>query len=337
MKDLEFAPPTSGSPPAPVDPEIGLFVQRMAADAGRFPRRDTVPIETGREAAEQVRHPWAQGGPEMAKIMHVSVATRHGPVKLRVYYPARRLLPGALLYVHGGGYVLFSLDTHDRVMREYAERAGMAVIGIDYTRAPEAKFPRPLEECIDVVQWLQAHAAELDVDPKQVFIGGDSAGGNLSLGTCLHFRDEGVAPLRGMVLNYGTFSTQFFRDSFVRYGAGDFGLSIHMMVWFYRNYLNSREELSDPRVDLVRADLRDLPPAYMVITECDPLHDENMELAAKLKAADVDVQYKVYPGTVHSFLEAVSVAEVASQAFDDTVRWMKRYTRSTTVAHQADI
>lgn len=325
-KELEFSPPMSGSPPASLDPEIGLFVQRMAADAGNYPRRDTISIEAGRQVAEQVRQPWAQGGPEMAKIMHVSVATRHGPVRLRVYYPSQRRLPGALLYVHGGGYVLFSLDTHDRVMREYAQRAGMVVIGIDYTRAPEAKFPQPLEECIDVVLWLQAHAAELDVDAKQLFIGGDSAGGNLSLGTCLHFRDEGEAPLRGMVLNYGTFSTQFFRDSFVRYGAGEFGLSIHMMVWFYRNYLNGREDLSDPRVDLLRADLRDLPPTYMVITECDPLHDENMELAAKLQAAEVEVQYKIYPGTVHSFLEAVSVAGVAVQAFDDTAQWIARHT-----------
>lgn len=323
--DPAFAASTHGAKPAPLDPQVQLFVQRMAADASKYPRRDTVTIAEGRDIAEKVRAPWAAGGPVMARTTEQMVPTRHGEVLIRSHYPAQRRMAGAFMYVHGGGFVLFSVDTHDRVMREYAERAGIVVIGINYTRAPEAQFPQPLEECIDTVNWLINQAAEIGFDPAQFFIGGDSAGGNLSLGTALHFRDAGASPIRGMVLNYTGFSTDLYQDSVVRYGAGDYGLSLHMMVWFYRNYLGRKADYTDPRMNLLDADLRGVPPAYLVITECDPLYDGNIEMVAKMKAEGVDVASKIYPGTVHSFLEAVSVADVAGVAFDDTVRWLQQH------------
>jgi acetyl esterase len=323
--DPAFAASTQGAKPAPLDPQVQLFVQKMAADASKFPRRDTVSIDEGREIAEQVRAPWTEGGPQMARTVEHQVPTRHGEVMVRVYYPSERRMPGAFFYIHGGGFVLFSVNTHDRVMREYAQRAGIVVVGINYTRAPEAKFPQPIEECIDTVNWLKANAGALEFDAAQLFIGGDSAGGNLSLGTCLHFRDIGESPIRGMVLNYTGFSTDLYQDSVVRYGAGDFGLSLHMMVWFYRNYLGRKEDYTDPRMNLLDADLRGIPPAYLVITECDPLYDGNIDMVAKMKNEGVDVESKIYKGTVHSFLEAVSVAEVAGVAFDDTVGWLQRH------------
>lgn len=323
--DPAFAASTNGAKPAPLDPQVRLFVQRMSADASKFPRRDTVSIAEGRDIAEKVRAPWVAGGPVMERTTEQQVPTRHGDVVIRTYYPKERRMPGAFFYIHGGGFVLFSIDTHDRLMREYAERAGIVVIGINYTRAPEAKFPQPIEECIDTVGWLIANAAEIDFDPKQFFVGGDSAGGNLSLCTAMHFRDRGASPIRGLVLNYTGFSTDLYQDSVVRYGAGDYGLSLHMMVWFYRNYLGRKEDFTDPRMNLLDADLHDIPPAFLVITECDPLYDSNIDMVAKMKAEGLDVESKVYPGTVHSFLEAVSVADVAGEAFDDTVRWLQKH------------
>ena len=323
--DPAFAVSTQGAKPAPLDPQIQLFVQRMAADASKFPRRDTVSIVEGRDIAEKVRAPWAAGGPAMARTTEHQVPTRHGEVLIRTHYPKERRMPGAFFYIHGGGFVLFSIDTHDRLMREYAERAGIVVIGINYTRAPEARFPQPVEECIDTVSWLIANAAEIGFDSAQFFIGGDSAGGNLSLCTSMHFRDVGHSPIRGMVLNYTGFSTDLYQDSVVRYGAGDYGLSLHMMVWFYRNYLGRKEDYTDPRMNLLDADLRGVPPTYLVITECDPLYDGNIDMVAKMNAEGIDVESKVYKGTVHSFLEAVSVADVAGVAFDDTVRWLRKH------------
>jgi acetyl esterase len=323
--DPAFAASTHGAKPAPLDPQVQLFVQRMGADATKFPRRDTVSIAEGREIAEQVRAPWTAGGPVMERTTEQTVPTRHGEVLIRTYYPKERRMPGAFLYIHGGGFVLFSINTHDRLMREYADRAGIVVIGINYTRAPEAKFPQPIEECIDTVSWLIANAAEIGFDPKQFFIGGDSAGGNLSLCTSLHFRDRGASPIRGMVLNYMGVSTDLYQDSVVRYGAGDYGLSLHMMVWFYRNYLGRKEDYTDTRMNLLDAELQGVPPAFLVIAECDPLYDGQIEMVDKMKAAGVDVDSKVYKGTVHSFLEAISVAEIANVAFDDTVHWLQKH------------
>ncbi|PJI52151.1 hypothetical protein CTI14_47235, partial [Methylobacterium radiotolerans] len=97
--------------PAPLDPQIAEFLRRMAADASQYPRRDTLSIEQGRANAEKVRLPWAQGGPQMARTAEHQVATRHGPVRVRVYYPAERRLPGAFMYIHGGGFVLFPTGT----------------------------------------------------------------------------------------------------------------------------------------------------------------------------------------------------------------------------------
>ena len=323
--DPAFAASTNGAKPAPLDPQVQLFVQRMSADAAKFPRRDTVSIAEGREIAEQVRAPWTAGGPAMERTTEQRVPTRHGDVLIRTYYPKERRMPGAFLYIHGGGFVLFSIDTHDRLMREYAERAGIVVIGINYTRAPEAKFPQPIEECIDTVSWLIANAADIGFDAKQFFIGGDSAGGNLSLCASMYFRDRGASPIRGMVLNYTGFSTDLYQDSVVRYGAGDYGLSLHMMVWFYRNYLGRKEDYTDARMNLLDADLHDIPPAFLVIAECDPLYDGQIEAVDKMKAAGVDVESKIYKGTVHSFLEAISVADVADVAFNDTVRWLQKH------------
>ncbi len=310
--------------PPPLDPQIVEFMRLMAAEGGRYPKRHTIPIDQGRANAEKVRAPWTQGGPAMARTVEHQVPTRHGDVRIRVHYPQTRTLQGALVYIHGGGFVLFSLDTHDRVMREYAGRAGMAVIGIDYTRAPEAPFPQPHDECVDVMRWLATHAQEaLGIDPAQLFIGGDSAGANLSVGACLVLRDEGHALPRGMLLNYGAYSTELYRDSVVRYGAGEYGLSVHRMVWFYGLYLRRPEDRRDPRLTSLTARLEGLPPACMVITECDPLHDDNVLMAGRLREAGVDVTATLYPGTIHGFLEAVSIVDVAGTAFDDSVRWLR--------------
>jgi len=311
--------------PAPLDPQIAEFMRRIAADAAQYPRRDTVSLAEGRAIAEKVRAPWARGGPTMARTTARTVPTRHGAVAIRVHYPQRRSLPGALVYIHGGGFVIFSLDTHDRLMREYADRAGISVIGIDYTRAPEGAFPRPLEESVDLMRWLaEGGAAELDVDAAQLFIGGDSAGANLSVGTCYCLQQQHSPLVRGMVLNYGGYDTSLYCNTAVRYGAGEYGLSLHMMVWFYLLYLGpgNNPNYHDPRMHLVSADLTGLPPAFMAIAECDPLYDHNVAMRDRFRTFGVDVTAKVYPGTVHSFLEAVSVADVAGMAFDDTARWL---------------
>jgi acetyl esterase len=320
----EFTAHTVPRPLKPVDPQLQEFLRRMAAEGAKYPRRDTVPVAEGRAITEKVRAPWAAGGPGMAHTEDLRCATRHGEVRLRVYTPRQRRLAGAFFYIHGGGFVLFSIETHDRVMREYAERAGIVVIGIDYTRAPEGKFPVALDECVDTIHWLRANAARFDFDASELFVGGDSAGAVLSAGVGITFRDAGVPPVAGMVLNYGGFAFgngTFRSPAWVQYGNGEYGLSIHMSAWFHGLYVDPAR--TDPRLAPIDARLEGLPPSYFVITECDPLYDDNVRMVARMRAAGCDVQDKVYPGTVHSFLEAVSISDIAVEAFEDTARWLQ--------------
>ena len=311
-------------PLPPLDPDIATFVARMRADSARHPPRESMPVTQARAVAEIVRKPWTEGGPVMVETIERLVPTRHGPVRTRIYYPAdHRPLP-TFVYVHGGGWTLFSIDTHDRLMREYAARSGMAVVGIDYSRAPEARFPQPLEETIDIVRWLGANGAALGLDAGKLVIGGDSAGGNISVATALVLRDAGESLLRGMVLNYGCYDIDFLSDSVVRYGGGDYLLTTHMMLWFCWQYLPSPRDAANPLASPLHADLKGLPPAFMAITELDVLHDQNLAMEQALKAAGVAVEAHVYKGTVHSFLEAVSIAAVSVRAIDETCTWLKQ-------------
>jgi acetyl esterase len=309
LDDPAFSIPTGA--PSPLDPQMREFLNRMSEGYRRFPRCDTLTIPEAR-------------GPSMSRTVEHHIPTRHGDIRVRVHYPAERSSRAALVYLHGGGFVLFSIDTHDRLMREYAQRAGIVVIGVDYTRAPDARFPRPLDECVDAVRWVVDQAAVLDVDATQIFLGGDSAGASLSMGVALTRRDANEHLLKGLVLNYGSFGTNLYRNSMVRYGAGDYGLSLHDIIWFRGLYLSKGSDFGNPRVNILDADLSGLPSVCMVVAECDPLSDESLELEDRLRAVGVDVTARTYPGTVHSFLEAISIAEVAARAFDDTALWLRK-------------
>ena len=143
-------------------------------------------------------------------------------------------------------------------------------------------------------------------------------------GTALTLRESGEKLLSGMVLNYGSFDMNSYSESVVRYGAGDYLLSTHMMHWFRWHYLRSRDDLENPLASPILAKLEDLPPSLMVISELDILYDGNIAMAAALRAAGVPVEAHVYPGTVHSFLEAVSIADISGRALDETAAWLRR-------------
>lgn len=315
-------------PPVPdpmslLDPEIAEFVRRSNAAGAALPRRDLLPVAEARRAALEARRQWYEGGPEMASTEDRMIPTRHGEIRIRIHRPHDCAARGAFLYLPGGGWVLFSVDTHDRLMREYAQAGKMVVIGADYSRAPEAKFPQPIEELDDLLDWLKANAADLGIDPDRIAMGGDSAGGNLTAATCIHRRDMGKWLPAAMVLNYGGFDMGMMKESVSKYGAGDYLLTSHSMVWFTWRYIRTAEDMTNPLASPLQADKTGLPPAFMCITEIDTLYDDNIAMAASLKEAGVEVTDIVYPGTVHSFLEATSICAVARQAVADTATWLR--------------
>jgi acetyl esterase len=308
-----------------LDPDIRRFVTEMTAAWARYGDLAAVSHAEARRIAEEVRAPWTRGGPQMAKITERAVPAPNGPVRIRCYDPGPDVTKPALIYLHGGGWTLFSLDTHDRLMREYAARAGVMVVGVDYALSPEAKYPVALEQVVTVARYLADQGSKLGIDPLRIALGGDSAGANLAISACIRLRDKGHSRLiRAMVLNYGVFDRRSSAESQRRFGgAGNMLTSVEMKS-FWRNYLRTDRDAEDPLVcPLLRADLRGLPRALLVVPECDLLTEQSVQLADRLAAAGVSVKLEMYRGTVHSFLEAVSIAPIADRAFDDTASWLR--------------
>ena len=307
-----------------LDPDIRRFIQAMAKSVAHHPDFNTAPYPQVRRWAEEIRAPWRQGGPRMLDTQDLAAPTRHGSVRVRMHRPAQGILPG-LIYLHGGGWTIFSIDTHDRVMREYAARAGCCVIGVDYALSPEHRYPVALEQVVDFIEWLAEQGDELGIDAHRLAIGGDSAGANLSVAACLVRRDQqSVPPLRGMVLNYGAFISRCSAESCRRYGGPEYMLDCGEMAEYWRNYLRNDGDSRDPLVCPLLAKLAGLPPAFLAIAECDILAEQSVEMARCLQAAGVPARSVVYSGASHSFIEAMSISTLSEKALADASGWLRQ-------------
>lgn len=299
-----------------LDPGIRSFIETMRADWAAFPPAETLSLPELRAAAEQVRARWTAGGPTMADTVERTIATDAGGVRIRVYRPqgAGAMAP-ALLYIHGGGFVLFSLDTHDRLMREYAAAAGVVVVGIDYPLSPEARFPVALDRIGAAARWIAAHGATIGVDPRRLAIGGDSAGANLAIATAVDLR--GSVAFDAILSNYGFFSTVVSDDAEARLGGADALLHRDELLGYARNYLTHAAQAADPRAFPLSADLAGLPPTLLLIPGLDVLAEQSVAMARRMRAAGVAAETVIYPGATHSFLEAMSIADLARRGIAD--------------------
>jgi acetyl esterase len=309
-----------------LDPEIATFVEQMTRAWASHPSFTSVPLPTARAIAEQVRAPWTRGGPVMASAIERDVPTAWGPLRVRVYDPGVAKPGGMLIYLHGGGWTLFSIDTHDRLMREYAAAGNFIVIGVDYPLSPEARYPVALDSIVQMVDWLVGGGAgEIGGDPERIAVGGDSAGANLALATALRLRDRGTPGLvAGTLLNYGAFSRECSDDAETRFGGAGSVLDRAEVQYYFANYLGADAALaSDPYACPSFADCVGLPPAFLVIPDQDILSEQSFALAQRLTAAGVAVESQVYHGATHSFLEAMSIAALARKAIADGAAWVK--------------
>ena len=311
--------------PKPIDAEIAGFIDSVIAEGRRLTAGRTLDWPARREIVEQVRRPWCEGGPSIARTEEIFADTRHGPVRLRIYDPVPGTSKPTLGFLHGGGWAMFSLDTHDRVMRELAARAGMAVVGIDYALSPEARYPVALEQVVDVVRWLQANGAKHGLDANRLALGGDSAGGNLTTGALLKLRDEGEGDRIAAALNYyAGYSPDCSPQSRRRYGTDADMLSAAEVDTFWNQYISRPADRNHPYTHGLLADVEGLPPFFIGIGECDVLAEQNLAMAGKLLAYGIGVELKLYPGAPHSFIEAVSVSSIARQALDDGAAFLRR-------------
>lgn len=307
-----------------LDPGIRNFVTAMSERWRQHPPLATVSIPQARQIAEQVRSRWTQGGPQMARITDVKVPVGSGAVRIRILQPQGATPQPALVYLHGGGWTIFSIDTHDRLMREYAARAGITVVAVDYSLSPEVRFPTAINETLAVIYWLREKGIEYGIDPRRIAVGGDSAGAAMTLAVCIQLRDAGLKDaVSAMLLNYGAFDAKCDGPSYDRYGHGGYMWDSGEMAAFWSNYLASPADAENPLACPIHADVSDLPPSFSAIPECDVMFDESTEMARRLRLAGNRAQVVIYPGATHSFLEAVSVARIADRAFDEASRWLR--------------
>jgi acetyl esterase len=305
-----------------LDPEIREFVDSMSAGWKQHPPLDQLPLSEARAVAEKVRSPWTKGGPTMRQVSDLLVPMDQGDVRVRIFDPDDTETKPALIYLHGGGWTVFSIDTHDRIMREYAGRTGMAVVGVDYSLSPEVRFPRALDETLAVVRWAHQHGNQYRIDPNRIALGGDSAGACMTVAACIQLRDEHQPHMvKSMLLNYGAYDATCANESYELYGHGGYMWSPGEMAGYWKNYLGDTP-MTDPLACPTHADVRSLPPAFSVIPDCDVMFEESMSMAEKLRRAGVMSNVAIYAGATHSFLEAVSVARISDRAFADASRWL---------------
>jgi acetyl esterase len=224
-----------------------------------------------------------------------------GPIRVRIYEPtgAGSPLP-VLVYFHGGGWVVGSLDTHDGVGRALAARTPCTVVAVDYRLAPEHPFPAAVEDAWAATAWVAEHAASIGADPGRIAVGGDSAGGNLAAVVALRARDRGLA-LALQLLVYPVTDYDFERPSYSEYADG-YGLTAAAMRWYWDRYLgpDGHGRGSDPEASPIRsAELAGVAPARVLTVEFDPLRGEGEEYAARLAAAGIPVTQTRHEGLIH--------------------------------------
>jgi len=261
-------------------------------------------FEAMRVAYTRERAYWNEGGPQMQRTRDAEIVTPYGSVAVRFHYPRPGEAAPVVVYIHGGGFVLGNLDTHDRIMRLLADETGAVVCGVDYTLSPEAKFPLALHQCAAVIQHLHTQGQQYGTDPLRLCIAGDSGGAMLALGAFLYLRDQGDPStnfVRALLLYYGLFGLRDSKSRRLLGGSWD-GLTQADLDYYMDCYLEKPEDARSPYVDVLSSDLSDLPPAFIGAAELDPLRDDSLTLAAMLERHHRTYKFQVYEGVLHAFL-----------------------------------
>jgi acetyl esterase len=251
----------------------------------------------------------------IGKVEDTEAASAAGPIPLRIYTPvAAGGATAAIVYLHGGGFVLGDLDCYDALCRTLANESGARVIAVDYRLAPEHPFPAAVEDCFEALKWIESNAPDLGVDANRIAVAGDSAGGNLAAVMCLLAKENrGEPTIAFQVLIYP--ATRIGGVNGGRpFGSGYF-LDSRTIDWFSRHYIPAGTDRSDWRLSPLNAlELKGLPPAYIVTAGFDPLRDEGMAYAEKLKQAGVPVTAVEYASMIHGFFSMQALIPLATEA-----------------------
>jgi acetyl esterase len=301
-------------------PKMAGVVDRMARS--RHPPLNQLTPAEAKAAYEKGAGVLEVPKPELARIEDFTMPARDGhALPVRLYAPSHAVLP-VLMFFHGGGFTVGSIATHDTLCRVLSQKSGCAVISVDYRLAPEHKFPTASDDAWDALSHLARNAAQWGLDGARLAVGGDSAGGTLAAVCAILARDAKL-PLALQLLIYPGMTAHQDTASHERFACGPL-LDEALITWFFGLYVNSRAQRDDWRFAPLNAeDVEGVAPAWIGLAECDPLVDEGVAYADKLRAAGVAVDIEIYRGVIHEFIKMGRAVPEALQAQADAANALK--------------
>ena len=302
----------------PVDPQVQEFLDQIAA-LGLPPHYEVGAVQARENAKLRPR----AVGPEVGAVEDRTVPGGDVDVPVRVYWPEGDGPFPMLVWIHGGGMVVGTIETCDAACRRLCLGAECVVISVGYRLAPEHPFPAAPEDCYAAVAWASGNAESLKGDASRLAVGGESAGGNLAAAVALMSRDRGGPSLVHQSIINPMLDLDFDTESYLRNAEGYF-LTRRTMMWYWEQYLQSAEDKDNPYALPLRAgDLSGLPPALLLAGEYDPLLSETEAYAARLQAAGVPATFTHYPGASHNFYNMPPTVDVAVRAMTEIIDAVK--------------
>lgn len=303
-----------------LDPESQAFLDML--QAANLPPYENSTVAEARERMNAIAMLELPAEP-VTEVHNLTIPGPHGNIPIRVYSPSSGAAQPTVVYFHGGGWVIGSLDSHDRLCRSLANASGFKVISVDYRLAPEHKYPAAVDDAEAAFHYIRAHASDFGIDPAQLYVGGDSAGGNLSAVVCQRAFDNGMPLPAGQVLIYPATGHHHETASKKEFANG-FLLTAGAMDWFAGHYLSSGAQLRDPSVSPFFAqNTSGLPPTFVLTAEYDPLRDEGEAYAVKLQESGVSVLLRRYDGMIHGFIQISAMIRAARTAILDISEWLR--------------
>lgn len=309
----------------PLDPQAQFFLTQVNS-AGKPPLH-TLGAVKAREAYASRPDYLAPAWVDMFRVFERDINHVGTSVPVRIYQAiaCEKTLP-VLVFYHGGGMVIGTLDSYDTLCRQLAVQSGYIVVSVDYRLAPEHKFPAAVDDAYAVVDWISAHANEIGGDTKAIAVGGDSAGGNLAAVVAIMARDNGLPPLTSQVLIYPATAPHANSASHLNFATGYF-LERDTVLWFHNSYLRDDKDREDFRYAPLLADsLSQLPPALVIVAGYDTLRDEGVAYVERLKEAGVSVVLSEYAGMFHPFLSLAGVLDEGRRAISEVANALRNAT-----------
>lgn len=299
-----------------LDPQMIAVMEKRATLTGGASDLTGLTLDEIRTVYNTERAWWNEIAPEMHEVLNTFVAGPVREIPIRIYKPTHLTQTPTLLYLHGGGWVVGNLDTHDRVMRLLAELSGACVVGVDYALSPEYRFPVAINEAQAVLDWLKIQGPNHGLDSSRLAIGGDSAGANMAVSVTQLCHQKNPGLIQCLLLYYGAYGLT---DSaaWQKYGNADFEFTREEKEFYLASYLSTEEDRNDPRFNVLGGDISLLPSAFIAAAECDPLQDDSTALYEAMQKAGRSATLKIYPGVLHSFIHYSRMLDQAAEALRD--------------------